>query len=145
MFKITKTYKDYDGNEMTNDFYFSLSQQEIVELNFTSPGGLVRYIESIQKTNDGGEIIGFFKKILLASYGQKVFDPKFGTRFSKLPEYVEQFVSTPAFSMIYMDLATDAKLAADFIRGVVEDAVDIDDAEFNAAIAKASADIKSVN
>jgi hypothetical protein len=145
MFKITKTYKDYDGNEMTNDFYFSLSQQEIVELNFTSPGGLVRYIESIQKTNDGGEIIGFFKKILLASYGQKVFDPKFGTRFSKLPEYVEQFVSTPAFSMIYMDLATDAKLAADFIRGVVEDAVDIDDAEFNAAIAKASADIKPVN
>lgn len=145
MFKITKTYKDYDGNEMTNDFYFSLSQQEIVELNFTSPGGLVRYIESIQKTNDGGEIIGFFKKILLASYGQKVFDPKFGTRFSKLPEYVEQFVSTPAFSMIYMDLATDAKLAADFIRGVVEDAVDIDDAEFNAAIAKVSADIKPVN
>lgn len=145
MFKITKTYKDYDGNEMTNDFYFSLSQQEIVELNFTSPGGLVRYIESIQKTNDGGEIIGFFKKILLASYGQKVFDPKFGTRFSKLPEYVEQFVSTQAFSMIYMDLATDAKLAADFIRGVVEDAVDIDDAEFNAAIAKASADIKPVN
>lgn len=145
MFKITKTYKDYDGNEMTNDFYFSLSQQEIVELNFTSPGGLVRYIESIQKTNDGGEIIGFFKKILLASYGQKVFDPKFGTRFSKLPEYVEQFVSTRAFSMIYMDLATDAKLAADFIRGVVEDAVDIDDAEFNAAIAKASADIKPVN
>lgn len=145
MFKITKTYKDYDGNEMTNDFYFSLSQQEIVELNFTSPGGLIRYIESIQKTNDGGEIIGFFKKILLASYGQKVFDPKFGTRFSKLPEYVEQFVSTRAFSMIYMDLATDAKLAADFIRGVVEDAVDIDDAEFNAAIAKASADIKPVN
>jgi len=145
MFKITKTYKDYDGNEMTNDFYFSLSKQEIVELNFTSPGGLVRYIESIQKTNDGGEIIGFFKKILLASYGQKVFDPKFGTRFSKLPEYVEQFVSTPAFSMIYMDLATDAKLAADFIRGVVEDAVDIDDAEFNAAIAKVSADIKPVN
>lgn len=145
MFKITKTYKDYDGNEMTKDFYFSLSQQEIVELNFTSPGGLVRYIESIQKTNDGGEIIGFFKKILLASYGQKVFDPKFGTRFSKLPEYVEQFVSTRAFSMIYMDLATDAKLAADFIRGVVEDAVDIDDAEFNAAIAKASADIKPVN
>lgn len=145
MFKITKTYKDYDGNEMTNDFYFSLSKQEIVELNFTSPGGLVRYIESIQKTNDGGEIIGFFKKILLASYGQKVFDPKFGTRFSKLPEYVEQFVSTRAFSMIYMDLATDAKLAADFIRGVVEDAVDIDDAEFNAAIAKASADIKPVN
>lgn len=145
MFKITKTYKDYDGNEMTNDFYFSLSQQEIVELNFTSPGGLVRYIESIQKTNDGSEIIGFFKKILLASYGQKVFDPKFGTRFSKLPEYVEQFISTPAFSMIYMDLATDAKLAADFIRGVVEDAVDIDDAEFNAAIAKASADIKPVN
>lgn len=145
MFKITKTYKDYDGNEMTNDFYFSLSQQEIVELNFTSPGGLVKYIENIQKTNDGGEIIGFFKKILLASYGQKVFDPKFGTRFSKLPEYVEQFVSTRAFSMIYMDLATDAKLAADFIRGVVEDAVDIDDAEFNAAIAKASADIKPVN
>lgn len=145
MFKITKTYKDYDGNEMTNDFYFNLSQQEIVELNFTSPGGLVRYIESIQKTNDGGEIIGFFKKILLASYGQKVFDPKFGTRFSKPPEYVEQFVSTRAFSMIYMDLATDAKLAADFIRGVVEDAVDIDDAEFNAAIAKASADIKPVN
>lgn len=145
MFKITKTYKDYDGNEMTNDFYFSLSQQEIVELNFTSPGGLIRYIESIQKTNDGGEIIGFFKKILLASYGQKVFDPKFGTCFSKLPEYVEQFVSTRAFSMIYMDLATDAKLAADFIRGVVEDAVDIDDAEFNAAIAKASADIKPVN
>lgn len=138
MFKITKTYKDYDGNEITNDFYFSMSKPDLLRLNFSSPGGLVRYITSIQESNNGGEIIAFFEKILAVSYGRKIFDPTYGTLFQKKPEFTEQFVSTPAYAEIYMDLATNAQYSADFIKGVVAEAIDdVDDAEFEAAMEKA--------
>jgi hypothetical protein len=54
--------------------------------------------------------------IINKSYGVKSPD---GRRFMKKPEYLEEFMETPAYSILYMDLATNEEAAAEFINKVV--------------------------
>lgn len=58
----------------------------------------------------------YFKQIILMSYGEKSPD---GKRFIKNDQLREEFSQTEAFSQLYVDLATDDKIAADFINGVI--------------------------
>lgn len=116
MIKKTIAYVDYDGNEREEDFYFNLSKAELTELQLGTTGGLQKMIENIVKTKDIPRIIEIFKKIILASYGEKSAD---GRRFMKSKEIVENFTQTEAYSVLYMELATDAEKAADFIAGVI--------------------------
>ena len=39
---ITKrmTYTDYDGNERTEDFYFSMSEVDLIKMDAKYPGGM---------------------------------------------------------------------------------------------------------
>jgi hypothetical protein len=57
-----------------------------------------------------------FKKIVLLSYGEKTPD---GKRFVKNDEIREAFSQTAAYDTLFMELATDDKAAADFIKGIM--------------------------
>lgn len=116
MIKKTIAYVDYDGNEREEDFYFNLTKAELTELQLGTTGGLQKMIENIIKTKDIPRIIEIFKKIILASYGEKSAD---GRRFMKSKEITENFTQTEAYSILYMELSTDAEKAADFIAGVI--------------------------
>lgn len=116
MIKKTIAYTDYDGNEREEDFYFNLTKAELTEMQLGTSGGLQKMIENIIKTKDIPRIIEIFKKIILASYGEKSND---GRRFMKSQEITENFTQTEAYSILYMELATDAEKAADFIAGVI--------------------------
>lgn len=116
MLKRTMTYTDYDGNERTEDFYFNLTKAEIMEMDLSASGGLDKWITRIVAEQDGAKIVEIFKKIILKAYGEKSLD---GKRFVKSDEISEAFSQTEAYSDLFVELATNAEKAAEFINGIV--------------------------
>lgn len=116
MIKKTITFKDFNDNERTEDFYFNLTEAELIEMNLSVSGGLDQLVERITSAQDGKEIIKVFKEIILASYGVKSLD---GRKFEKSDNIRKDFESTNAYSQIFTELATDDAKAAAFIKGVV--------------------------
>ena len=116
MIKITKTYTDYNGLERTEDFYFNLSEAEVMEYEMSTAGGLVEMIKNIVAAQDAPAIIKIFKELVLKSYGIKSAD---GRRMEKSEEISTAFSQTEAYSMIFMELATDTEKAAEFVNGII--------------------------
>ena len=116
MIKKEITYTDYNGVERTESFYFNLTKAEIMEMELGTKGGLAEMIDKIVKAQDAPAIIKIFKDLVLKAYGEKSAD---GRRFMKNDEIRENFEQTEAYSMIFMELATDADAAAKFVNGIV--------------------------
>ena len=116
MLKRTINYTDFDGNERTEDFYFNLSKAEILEMEMGISGGMAEMLKRIVAAQDSKQIIDNFKRIILKAYGEKSPD---GKRFVKSDELSEAFSQTEAYSDLFMELATNAQSAADFINGLV--------------------------
>lgn len=116
MLKKTITYTDYDGNERTEDFYFNFSEAELMDMQLETEGGFGEYIQKIVDAKDKPELVRLFRKMVVESYGEKSPD---GRRFVKSPEIQKAFMETPAYSIIYMELATNDGAASDFINHVI--------------------------
>lgn len=116
MLKKTITYTDYNGTTRKEDFYFNLTQAEVTELEVSVEGGLVEMINRIVAAQNGKVIIETFKDIILRAYGEKSPD---GRRFIKNQEVRDAFAQTEAYSKLFMELATDAKAASEFVNGIV--------------------------
>ena len=71
MFKKTVVYTDYNGNERTEDFYFNLTQAELMEMELSTSGGLTEMIQRIVAAQDSPAIIKIFKDLIVKSYGEK--------------------------------------------------------------------------
>ena len=116
MLKKTITYNDYNGNERTEDFYFNLTKAELLEMEMGVSGGLAEKIKRITAAQDAPELIKIFKDLILTAYGEKSPD---GKRFIKSEELSAGFAQTEAYSQLYVELATDANAASDFINGII--------------------------
>lgn len=116
MLKKTIKYTDYNGNVREEDFWFNLTQAEVTELEVSVEGGLVEMINRIVAAQNGKQIIDTFKDIILRAYGEKSPD---GRRFIKTQEVRDAFAQTEAYSKLFMELATDAKAASEFVNGIV--------------------------
>lgn len=116
MLKKNIKYVDYDGNDRAEDFYFNLNKAEVIELQLGTVGGLTKTLEKIVQEKDTSRIIEYFKTIILKAYGEKSAD---GRRFIKSQELRDAFEQTEAYSELFMELASDAKMAAEFINGVL--------------------------
>ena len=135
MLKKTIKYNDYNGVERNEDFYFNLSQAELMEMELSTTGGLTETIERVVQAQDAPAIIKIFKDLVLKAYGEKSAD---GKRFMKSEEIATAFSQTEAYSVLFMELATDADAAAEFIKGIVpaEAAKQIDKSEHPALKSK---------
>ena len=109
-------FVDFDGNEREETFYFNLRKSEITDMQLEVKGGLTTIIERIVETKDIPELIKLFKDLIRRSYGEKSAD---GRNFIKNDRVWENFESTNAYSELYMELATNADAAADFINAIV--------------------------
>ena len=135
MLKKTIEYTDYNGTERKEDFYFNLTQAEIMEMEMSTVGGLAEMMQNVVKAQDAPAIIKIFKDLVLKAYGEKSAD---GKRFIKISDagvpLSLAFSQTEAYSKLFMELATDDKAAADFINGIVPQ-----DPETQKAVAEARA------
>lgn len=120
MLRKTIKYTDFNGVDREEEFFFNLTKAELMEMEMSTVGGLAEMIQTIVKTQDAPAIIKVFKELILKAYGEKSAD---GKRFIKLnaegfPLSVA-FSETEAFSNLFMELATDADAAAEFVNGIV--------------------------
>ena len=116
MLKKTFKFVDYNGNPRTEDHYFNLTQAEVTELELSVDGGLTAMINRVVQAQNGRQIIKTMKNLILKSYGVKSPD---GRRFIKNQEVRDAFVQTEAYSQLFMELATNAQAASDFVAGII--------------------------
>lgn len=116
MIKKRITYTDYNGNERTEDFWFNISQAEAAEMELCADGGISNMLRRIIDSNDTPSIVKIFKDLVLRAYGEKTPD---GKRFMKSEELSKAFSETEAYSILFMELATNADAAAAFVNGIL--------------------------
>ena len=115
---LTKTikYEDWNGTEREEDFYFNLSEAELMEMEMSTEGGFTNMMQNIIKRKNAPKIMETFKQLILKSYGEKSVD---GRRFVKSTELSEEFMQTPAYDILFMELCTNADAASEFVNGIV--------------------------
>lgn len=116
MLKKEITYDDFNGDTATETLYFNLTKSEMLELDADHIDGLEATIKRITQTNDRQGLIREFKRIIMMSYGQKSPD---GKRFVKTDELRQEFQQTAAYDALFMELATNDKSAAAFMKGIL--------------------------
>jgi hypothetical protein len=116
MYTYPLKYKDFLGNEREEEFLFNMEPAELADWHFGRNGGMDKHIEKIMKAKDRPKLIALFRDLVDRSYGVLTED---GRYFRKSPEILKEFKSTKAYSEIYLALASDAKLASEFIKGVM--------------------------
>lgn len=114
MLKKTITYEDFDGRKVTEDFYFNLTQAELLEFEASLPGGLEKTLENLVQSEDGSGMLKLFKDAIGRSYGEK-----HDGRFIKSPEITSAFLSTEAYSELLLSMASNADVATGFFNGIM--------------------------
>lgn len=120
MLKKTFEYEDYEGNKIKQDEYFHLSEAELTEMTLSEKGGLDKLIQKIIDAKDTTEIIKVFKEVICKSYGELAPD---GKSFRKTDEkgnplYLN-FIATPMYDQLFIELATNDEAGAAFINGIM--------------------------
>jgi hypothetical protein len=120
MLKRTFEYEDYEGNKIKQDEYFHLSEAELTEMTLSEKGGLDKLLQKIVDAKDTTEIIKVFKEVICKSYGELAPD---GKSFRKTDEkgnplYLN-FIATPMYDQLFMELATNDEAGANFINGIM--------------------------
>ena len=116
MLKKLINYVDYNGVERNENFYFNLNETELIEMNLSVDGGMQQLIESMMNKQDIPKIMSSFKMIILKAYGEKDAN---GRVFHKSEELSRAFSQTEAYNVLYMELLSDAKKAAEFINAIL--------------------------
>lgn len=116
MLKKIITYTDYNGVERTEPFYFNLSKAELMEMELGVTGGMTEMLNKIINAKDGPSLMKTFKEMIMKAYGVKSDD---GKRLIKSEELSIAFTQTEAYSVLFMELITDDKAAADFVNGII--------------------------
>ena len=116
MLKKIITYTDYNGVERTEPFYFNLSKAELMEMELGVTGGMTEMLDKIIAAKDAPSLMKTFKEMIMESYGIKSDD---GKRLIKSEELSIAFTQTEAYSVLFMELITDDKAAADFVNGII--------------------------
>lgn len=130
MLKKTFEFEDYNGVKRKVDHYFNLNKAEIMEMELGTTGGLAEMIQRVVDAQDTPSIVKIFKELILKAYGEKSAD---GMRFVKIApdghRLADDFAQTEAYSMLFMELATDADAAAAFVNGIVPTDAKVDQAK----------------
>lgn len=119
MVKKTVTFPDFEGKEVTKDFYFNLSKMEFRVLDRKIPGGLQNMIDQILKEKDEDRLIDLLDILILESYGEKAEDGRFvkedryGRRLSSF------FKISEAWDVLFMNLVSNEKELHEFLMGIV--------------------------
>jgi len=111
------TYTDFNGEERTDTCCFHLTKAEVVDWLTTSGDyTLDKVVEKLVSSHNGKEIMNIFKDMIRRSYGVKSLD---GKRFIKTKEVQDEFFESEAYSVLFMELVTDAAKAGEFFMGIL--------------------------
>lgn len=115
MYAKKYTYEDFDGNEITETFYFNFTELELMKLHNETEGGLDGFIKKMEAEQDVVKMQEFFQNLMDKSYGVRIDN----NRFSKKPEYLDAFKESQAYSDLFFLFASDADEGAKFINQIM--------------------------
>lgn len=115
MIKKTITYEDFDGSKKTETFYFNLTKAELMEFEISEPGGMRNRIEAMGQSQDPVEVLGLLRRIIQVAIGEKTPDGK----FIKHSDFANAFLSSDAYSELFLDLMRSVDSASQFITGLL--------------------------
>ena len=118
MYKKVINYVDYNGVERKETHYFHLTQAELMKMEMGITGGFTQMVQKLIDAKDVPQLIAVLEDMIQKSYGAKTPD---GKGFSKKKEHLEAFMETPAYSKLFMELATNTKAASEFVNGIMPD------------------------
>lgn len=116
MYTKKVTYKDWLGNERTEEFNFNLTKAALMEMQFEQEGGMREYLQRIVDAKDRKALMQMFKDLVLRTYGEISADGKY---FIQNDETKAKFASTPVYSLLFMELTDNADAAAEFVNGIM--------------------------
>lgn len=116
MIKKRMTYEDFNGESRTEDFWFHMSEVDLLEMDTKYPGGMQGFIQKMIDTKDSAEMFKLARDIIEMSYGEKSLD---GRTFAKSPELTRNFTQTQAYVDLFMEIGSDADKAAEFVKGIM--------------------------
>lgn len=121
MVKEKIPYVDYNGNNRTEEFYFNLSESDLLKLMSDAEGeDLVAMLQRISESGDARIVFETFNKILSLAYGEKSQD---GRRLVKGKEVWKAFTETPAYDALLMKMLKDPAYSANFINNLIPEHV----------------------
>jgi hypothetical protein len=134
MLKRTVTWTDLLGDKHTDDLYFHLKQDELVEMELGHRGETFSsYLQTMVKSDDKAAILMAVKKIIAAAYGRRSED---GRTFNKDEAWTQEFMKSQAYTALFMELLTSETAATEFVLGIFP-AEMLEDPEMKKAIQQA--------
>lgn len=115
MQKLTVTYENFDGENVTEDLYFHLNIKELQEMENWDPS-LTERIAKLTKTEDGKEAFELMRDIIEAAYGERSED---GKRFVKNPEVLKNFTEGLAYDEVIIQFLDGTTDLGKFIEGLL--------------------------
>lgn len=111
MFKKTITFTNFNGEKITKDFYFHLSKAELVRMGADST--MEERLNRMISAKDNVAIMQEFEQLIRLAVGIRSED---GNSFIKSPEAQAQFMFSPAYDELLVELVTNADAAVDFVQ-----------------------------
>lgn len=141
MLKKVFKYTDFNGEVQEEAFYFNLSKAEAIELEVSEDGGLSNTLRKMVASNDNREILRMMKEIVTLAVGVRSED---GRRFIKNEDIRNDFMQSPAYDELFMELMTNPNAGAEFIKGVLPADLDLDNLKVDEKgnVVKAPSDYK---
>lgn len=120
MLKKSITYTDFNGNTVTDVFYFNLTKTELMKMELSEADGFSEMMQRIVDAKNNGEIVAVFEKIIMTAYGEKSND---GKSFLKLDDngnpLSAKFAQTAAYDAMFFQFVENQDDAEAFIRGIM--------------------------
>ena len=117
MLKKTIEFEDYDGHMRKEDHYFNLNKAEVIKwLTTAGDYTLDKVLDRLSTERNGKKIMEIFEGLIHLSYGKKSLD---GRKFEKTDEIWNDFYQTEAYSVLFTELVTDARKAAEFVNRII--------------------------
>jgi hypothetical protein len=115
MIKKTLTYKNFNDETVTRDFYFHLSRVDMTEISLD--GSFEARIKKAAAENDKVTIFREFKRLIFLSVGVRTGENL--EDFIRPEMFRETFMSSPAFDVLIEELFTSEDQGASFIAGLL--------------------------
>lgn len=118
MITKTLTYEDYDGNPITEEAYFHLTEADATEM-ITTFGDVGAAFDRGLVEKNPTFIMNALRNLIRMSYGKKLPDGRFVKFDSEGRRLGDFFISSDAYSELMNSLVSDENAIPEFVKGIM--------------------------
>lgn len=115
-------YTDFRGIEREDTYYFNLSEEELLNMNYGVPGGMEVTLKKIVEQADinGAAIMKFVTDYIEKSYGELSEDGKYFLKYDPDGKSLGlKFKQSAAFNALFKELLASPDATSEFVYGVM--------------------------